>query len=947
VLLALALLCAGAASARAASFGVKEGSFKASISTLGGESFTRAAGHPARVSAAFDLREGSGEELQSATLGLPVGLVIDPRAVAHPCGRAAFEGAAGPERECAAESVAGTDLLGLEGQPGAVEASVWLLQAPEGLPLELGVYLPAAHGHPARRLYMQGRINWSSDYHESLELRVPVGEPEALRLVRSTLTLEDAAAHPGLFTLPGGCAASTAWQLSVQSSAGHAEEAAVSTVSGLTGCGEVPFAPALLASAETWAHDEPDGLTVTATDPQVSATIASADIAAERLLLPAGLTLELPGASGLKSCSAAQAALGQRSAFACPAASQLASVSIQAPFLPEALSGGVYLASADGGPVTGASAANPQYAVYLDAESARDGLTVRLSGVITPDPSSGRLELTFTGAPQLPLSELTLTFAGGPSALLANPLVCGASRVEGLLTQYATAAATAVSAPFETSGCPNPLPFAPSQSVLESSTRAGAATTFTLRIARADGQQYLSALKTVLPEGLAARIAGVLPCEEPQAAAGACPSESRIGSASIEAGAGAMPYPLHGSAYLTGASVGSPFGIELAVPAVVGPLNLGPIVALAKVRVDADSGQMTLEGTLPRIVKGIPLRMRSLGVTIDRKGFLYEPSACGRFHTSSTLSPFTPGTALEQPAAGLSSPLTIADCGALAFKPSFVASTSANASAAMGASLEATLSVPAGNSAVRSMALSLPRLLTLRPGALAQACTESTFATDPNACPPGSIVGSARAVNLLAGALSGPAILVAHPGASSPGLDLVLESGGVRLLVHGSTRTADHVTSVEFPSTPDVPLTQLTLNLSMGPHSALVPLAGTCTLALRMPTTILSWSGKTFKQKTAVTPAGCGVRIVGHKVIGGTAYLTVQTYSAGRISGSGRYLSTVFRHLPSAKSAAALLVPLNRRGRSSRGPLRIRVRVGFVPTKGGAKSQAFITLSFP
>ena len=32
----------------------------------------------------------------------------------------------------------------------------------------------------------------------------------------------------------------------------------------------------------------------------------------------------------------------------------------------------------------------------------------------------------------------------------------------------------------------------------------------------------------------------------------------------------------------------------------------------------------------------------------------------------------------------------------------------------------------------------------------------------------------------------------------------------------------------------------------------------------------------------------CGVRIVGHKMVGNTAYMTVQTFAAGRISGSGQ-----------------------------------------------------------
>ena len=62
-----------------------------------------------------------------------------------------------------------------------------------------------------------------------------------------------------------------------------------------------------------------------------------------------------------------------------------------------------------------------------------------------------------------------------------------------------------------------------------------------------------------------------------------------------------------------------------------------------------------------------------------------------------------------------------------------------------------------------------------------------------------------------------------------------------------------------------------------------------------MPTTITGQNGKKFKQNTIIKVTGCGVRIVGHKVVGNTAYLTVKTFAAGRISGSGANLATVVR----------------------------------------------------
>ena len=86
-----------------------------------------------------------------------------------------------------------------------------------------------------------------------------------------------------------------------------------------------------------------------------------------------------------------------------------------------------------------------------------------------------------------------------------------------------------------------------------------------------------------------------------------------------------------------------------------------------------------------------------------------------------------------------------------------------------------------------------------------------------------------------------------------------------------------------------------------------------------MPTTITGQNGKVDQTEHGDPPTGCGVQIVGHKVVGNTAYLTVRTYAAGRISGSGKGLSTVGATLGGASKATTLKVPLSSGGRSRRG----------------------------
>ena len=145
--------------------------------------------------------------------------------------------------------------------------------------------------------------------------------------------------------------------------------------------------------------------------------------------------------------------------------------------------------------------------------------------------------------------------------------------------------------------------------------------------------------------------------------------------------------------------------------------------------------------------------------------------------------------------------------------------------------------------------------------------------------------------------MTGPAVLVSHGGAAFPDLDLVLEANGVRVILKGNTDIKKGITTTNFTSAPDVPVSSITVNLPMGPHSALAAFGSLCKSALNMPTTITGQNGLQVKQTTKIAVKGCGVQIIGQKVSGNTADLTVKTFEAGRVSGSGSNLSTVARAL--------------------------------------------------
>jgi len=731
------------------------------------------------------------------------------------------------------------------------------------------------------------------------------------------------------------------------------------TLLGLNECQLVPFAPTTALLPETTQQDQPDGVMTDLAVPHTAANeIDSSQLSASTFILPEGMTLNPSAAAGLEACTAAQARIHSPVfGVACPEKSKIGTVSLNVPTLPEVpggiLTGNIYL----GGEGESASLTKPPFTVYVNAESTRYGVDVRLKALATPDETTGRVTITFTEAPEQPFSDIKLALTKGALAPVANPLTCGPATSQASFAQFAnsTMLASPPITPFtvdsngKEGACVLPPPFVLTQSTINQAPgTAGAATSYTLNVGRTDGQQYLSQIKTTLPEGLVGLIPTVTQCGEAEANAGTCPATSKIGVVGVTAGAGPTPYGFTGSVYLTGPYNGAPFGLSVVVPAVAGPFSLGNVVTRGTLTVNPYTARVTATTAVPTIYKGIPLRMKSISVNINKQGFLLNPTNCSALNTESTLS----GTIAPNLAAGvtqnLSSPFQVNACGGLSFKPSFKSKTSAKTSKANGASLETTLNIGAGQTNFKSVMVQLPKQLPSRLTTLQKACPEAVFATNPYNCPSGSFVGGARAnTPTLPGKLQGPAIFVSHGGAAFPDLDLVMEANGVRVILVGNTKISNGITTTTFASPPDVPVSSITVNLPIGGHSAVTANGSLCINPLTMPTTMIGQNGFKVTQKTKITVTGCGVRIAGKKVVGNTAYITVQTYSAGRISGSGSNLKTVYRHLNKAEKTATLMVPLSNGGLRKGKPLKVKLRVGFVPkTKSNGNSASTTTVVF-
>ncbi len=814
---------------------------------------------------------------------------------------------------------------------------------------------------------IEGSVEWAGNYHDYYEINVS----PALPLISSRLILKGEIGNEklgGFITNPSNCAGpgpATTNTVTLKALLGEEASLKYTTPLGTEGCNgaapfaAVPFAPTFSLEPETTQSDQPDGVTTELKlphDPSPTG-IDSSQLENASVTLPEGMTLNPSAAHGLEACTPKQIGIGTRNEVECPVGSKVGTVTLDVPDLPPgSLKGDLYLGGPESGPITG-----PPYTMYIDAESPRYGISVRLKGSVVPNEKTGRLTATFAKNPEQPFSDVKLHFKGGPLAPLANPLACVVASTETSLTPYT---GTAAQSPFSSflvdsngsgGACASPLPFALTQSTSSLPTSAGASTSYTLNLTRPTGQQYLSQVRTVLPPGLVGRIPAVTLCSEAQVAEAqtkeeGCPASSRIGSVTVSAGAGPAPYQLSGSVYLTGPYNGAPYGMAIVVPAVTGPFSLGNVVTRATIAVEPNSPyRVIVTSAIPTIWKGVPLRLQRVSVEVNRQSFLLNPTNCGALATESTLTGLAVLGSSATATQNVSSPFSVGECGALAFKPSLTAFTGAKTSRANGASLEVKISQGAGQGNIKKIVTSLPKQLPARQATFKLACVAATFEANPGACPSGSRVGSATATTpALPGTLSGTVYFVSHGGEAFPDIDAVLQGSGITTILVGHTNVVNNIITTTFESLPDVPVSSFAMKLPTGSNSVLAANGNLCTSNLVMPTTIVAQSGPTITQKTKISVTNCPVQILKHRTSGATAIMTVQLPAAGRISGSGTDLKTVARHLGNA-GRETLNVPLTRVGREVLGKfrqLRIKVRVGFVPKKKGASSKAYATVTF-
>ena len=789
------------------------------------------------------------EAIKGVDVDLPRGLVFNPTAMPQCTNRDLSEDFSA---FCPLPSQIGVAWVGLSGFEQSFP--IYNLVPPPGMPAQFGFNVVKT------TIKLNGRVRTGGDYGLSASVK---GISQALALSGTRIILwgvpaagvhdadrittrRDYSAATGpanvpekpLIINPGRCtdeplrfgADATSW---LNPNASSPKNATTQKGSGeplvVTDCESLPFSPSVRVQPTTSTPDSPTGLDVTVSVPQSESpqVRASAHLKDLTIVLPEGMNVNPSAADGLTSCSPAQIALSSDGPAACPAASALGSVTIDTPLLEQPLRGKAYLAAQNDNPF------GTTLAMYLVAEGS--GVVIKLAGRIDADPGTGRLRVTFADNPELPFNTMRVTLDGGDRAPLTTPPTCGYQMVHAAATPWSGNPAVGLTDGFNVDCVPGLGAFVPGFTAGTLSPTAGLFSPLGITIARPDGHRQLQNVSVKLPEGLLAKIDGVPLCSDAQAGSGSCDQGSRVGSVAVTAGAGAKPFPLRGEAFLTGPYKGAPYGLSVRVPVIAGPLNLGLVVVRQALHIDPETTQVTaISDPLPTILSGIPVRLRTLELALDRKDFTVNPTSCAKKTISTTLG------ALGGGEAQLTQEFRAGDCQALPLSPKMslrLVGKGRTLRAKGHPGLQARMTLPKSQAGLRRVDATLPLSLALDPQNARALCETAVGATADPKCPAASIVGTASVKSpLLPKPLTGPVYFVkgvrttstGRKVATLPTLVLPLRGNGVQINVRATTTVRNKKLVARFEGLPDAPVSQFDLRMNGGKNGVLTIARNAC-----------------------------------------------------------------------------------------------------------------------
>jgi hypothetical protein len=600
-----------------------------------------------------------------------------------------------------------------------------------------------------------------------------------------------------------------------------------------TGCDHEIFNPVLAASLTTGETDSASGLNLNFTVPQTLGTTPSPSEAKSVVVtLPPGLTINPDAADGQSACSDLQANFGTDGPTGCPDQSKIGTVSIGTPALDGPLTGSLYI----GEPKPG-----DQYRVFMTVSGF--GMNAKLVGSFRPDPQTGQLTALFENLPQVPFEEFDLHLFASDRGLMATPTTCDLYPIQATFVPWNDTLAPQTSQQFFSleaapagALCPGlTRPFKPRLEAGTSIPQAGAFSDFHLKLDRDDGDQFLGDLNFKMPRGFTGDLRGVGYCPEASIAAAAtnsgtaeklrpsCPPSSLIGTTNVAAGPGSHPFHAVGSVYMAGPFKGAPLSLVAVTPALAGPYDYGVVVVRVALHIDPQTAQVSaVSDTVPSIIGGIPIRMRSIQVNIDRRDAAGKPNFTINPTSCEPLSVDSEGIGDQGTVASFSSYFHAVNCTTLPFKPGMTfRQLGRRKSTNRGANptLQIDLKARKGDANIKSLSVTLPSAFEIDQEHLGNICTEKELAATQ--CAGRQQIGKATdATPQLDQPLSGPVYAVSGAG-GLPRLAFIL-NGQVDLVPRAESVTIKGGRlKTTVPVVPDAEVGHFMLRIFGGKHGYL------------------------------------------------------------------------------------------------------------------------------
>jgi hypothetical protein len=307
--------------------------------------------------------------------------------------------------------------------------------------------------------------------------------------------------------------------------------------------------------------------------------------------------------------------------------------------------------------------------------------------------------------------------------------------------------------------------------------------------------------------------------------------------------------------YLSGPLKGAPLSLAAVTPALAGPYDYGVVVVRVALKVDPLDAHVTaVSDTVPSIIGGVPIRMRSIQVNIDKPEFTINPTNCSPFTVDSQ------GIGDQGTVSDFSSYFQVVNCATLPFKPKMTIRQLGGRKAttrSKNPKMRIDLWTRHGDANIKSVAVTLPKAFAIDQRHLGNICSRAQLAAER--CAGRQAIGTVETKTpLLDQPLKGPAYAVSGFG-KLPHVVFILD-GQVTIMpeAESSSVNGGHLKTV-VPVVPDAPIGHFRLNLFGGKKGYLVNTRDLCASPAVVNVQFAGQNGERVNQRVE-TKTTCGGR---------------------------------------------------------------------------------------